>query len=47
LDEFLGSDDHVLTVYESDAYVRDEFSDLESLMALLPDQPLILPLGGQ
>ncbi len=47
LEAFLSSDDRVLTVYESDAFVRDEFSDLESLMALFPGEPVILHLGGQ
>jgi glycosyl transferase family 25 len=46
LREFLASNDQVLTVYEADAFVRDEFCEPESIFKLYEERPIVLHLGG-
>ena len=47
LKSFLKSSDSFLTVYEFDAYVRDEFEELAPLFTPYAGQPVMLHLGGQ
>jgi len=47
LKAFLASPDPFLTVYEFDAFVRDEFEELAPLFAPYEGQPVVLHLGGQ
>ena len=47
LRSFLNSSDTYLTVYEFDAFVREEFIELEPLFEPYRGQPVVLHLGGQ
>jgi len=47
LKAFLASPDPFLTVYEFDAFVRDEFTELTPLFSPYAGQPVVLHLGGQ
>lgn len=47
LKAFLASPDPFLTVYEFDAFVRDEFAELAPLFSPYEGQPVVLHLGGQ
>ena len=47
LRSFLNSSDSYLTVYEFDAFVRDEFVELDPMFTPYQGQPVVLHLGGQ
>lgn len=47
LEKFLDTEENLMTIYEADAFVKEELSNPEEIFSLYGEQPVILHLGGQ